>query len=391
MSLFIKYTNSPPKKVQHKVIDILSRAFGDNINSSSTKNAFFTGFQSSYPNFVLLYKGDVLVGLAIIAIRHINLFNNLIKAITVGPIAIDPLFQKKGYSRYLMRGIDEIAHKLNAELIYLSGIRNFYQQYGYYTCLSKSKLIINSEDIESYIEVSYVPFSDYYLEDIKKIYKHSANQNTCTSSRSDEDWLWLTKYAKDSLHFFSPKIIVYNGNVIGYFCTDPHDQGRIREAIYKIDYKLIPLYLSGIKKYALEKKLESVEIMTPFESPLYKYMKKESTSTFVQFIKQRGGQILKIVDLNSFLNKISGFFKSDYCTVSLQISSEFICFNFNEFGTTKSSQSLLCAKNHFPGLITGYYNEEVLDGFDNLTNAMKIAYSNIFLKKIPFIYQGDNY
>jgi hypothetical protein len=185
--------------------------------------------------------------------------------------------------------------------------------------------------------------------------------------------------------------VVQNGRVIGYFCIDPTDQGRIREAIYNIDYKSIPLYLSGIKQYALEKKLDTVEIMTPFGSSLYEYMKKESTSTFVQYIRRRGGQLMKIVDTNSFLNKISGFFDNDYCKVTLQLAPGSICFKFNEFRTTQNSQSVLCARNHFPGLITGYYNENVLDGFDYLSDAMKVAYLSVFSKRIPFIYQGDNY
>ena len=391
MSLLIKYTSCPSPKDQLKIVDILERAFSDNIYALNTRNAFFKGFKSSYPNFVLLYKDEVVIGLAILAVRNISVLNNIIKSITVGPIAIDPIFQKKGYSVDLMNGVDEIAKNLDAELIYLQGIKNYYDKFGYYPCLAKSKLIINIQDIETLNEVSVMPFEDCYLEDIKQIYKQASNQNTCTSSRTDEDWLWLTKYAKESYYFFSPQIMRYKGHVIGYFCTDPTAPGRIREAIYTIDHKLIPIYLSGIRQYALEKELESVEIMTPRESSLYQYMKKEGTSTFVEFIRKRGGQLMKIVEIDALLKKISGYFDSSYCKVDLQLSSEFISFNFNEFKTSKNSQSVLCAQNHFPGLISNYYNENVLDGFDYLSDGMKTEYFSVFSKRIPFVYQGDNY
>ena len=193
MSLEVKFVKNQNILERDKILKLLDGAFGKTRYSINTDTAFFTGYKSPYPNFVLLYKGKEIIGIAIIAQRLIKIFDQKINAVTVGPLAIGAHHQKKGYSKYLFSGLDKIAIKLNADLIYLQGIDNFYSKYEFFPCLAKSKIEIQVKDLINVDQVIIKPFADNYLKEIKNLYKQISKNNYCTSYRNEDNWLWLTR------------------------------------------------------------------------------------------------------------------------------------------------------------------------------------------------------
>lgn len=395
MSIEVKFVKNQNILEKEKIIKLFDGAFGETIYSNNTKTAFFTGYKSPYPNFVLLYKEKNLVGLAIIAQKLVRIFGHKVKTITVGPLAIGASHQNKGYSKYLFSGIDKIATKLNADLIYLQGIDNFYSKYEYFPCLAKSKLEIQVKHLLNIDQVTIIPFTDIYLKQVMDLYEQVAGNNNCTSYRSEQDWLWLTKYATLSYYFFKPYLIVDKDkdNVMGYFCTDPNDKSRLREAIYVMAYNKISLFLSGVKQYAYQNSLSSVEIMTPPDSMLVKYINNHSTGTFMQFIRSDGGQLVKIVNYKSMVKiiKKNMLYNSKPYSLSINGNNDNIYFSLTKNNTKNTIVTFKCKKKHLPGFITGYLGSEVFFDYNSSDQNHLEIFKHNPNNLSPFIYQGDNY
>jgi len=390
MSFELQFLKNQDIVNQNQILELLDGAFGETRYSINTKTSFFTGYKSKYPNFLLLYKEKVLVGVAIIAQRLIKIFAQKINAITVGPLAIGAHHQKKGYSKYLFSGLDKIAIKLNADLIYLQGLDGFYSKYEFFPCLAKSKIEIHVKDLINVDQVIIKPFTDNYLKEVKNLYKQIAKNNNCTSYRNENNWLWLTKYAKQSYYHYRPFLIIDKNDVVGYFCSDPDDKSRLREVIYTTNYDKIASFLFGIKQYAFKNNLSSVEIMTPPNSVLVKYIKKYSNGVFTQYIRPDGGELMKIINYESLLKiiKKNMFYGAELDIIDINDNIFFKLTNNNE---TNKIITFKCKKKHFPGIITGYLDSDVFFDYNysgqNDFNIFKRNTNDL----VPFIYQGDNY
>ena len=185
MSFDLKFLKNQDIVNQNQIIDLLDGAFGNTCYSNNTETSFFTGYESKYPNFILLYKEKVLVGVAIIAKRMIKVLNQKINAITVGPLAIGAPYQRKGYSRPLFLGIEKLAKNLNAELIYLQGLDGFYSKYEYFPYLAKSKIELKIKDLTTKDQVIIKPYAINHLKEIMDLYNAISESNNFTSFYHD--------------------------------------------------------------------------------------------------------------------------------------------------------------------------------------------------------------
>jgi len=378
---FVENQNILNRKNILKTLDI---AFEDKIYSKNTKNAFFNGYKSSYPNFIVLNEKDNIAGVCIISTRQINLFGNFYKSLTFGPLCIAPDYQKKGLSKLMMSSIDKIAKKLNCKMIYVQGIKNFYSKFEYFPCLAKSKIVINIDSMPREKNFRICNFTNKYLSEIRELHSKEILKNNLTSLRSKEDWNWLLNNAKETFYFFDPKVILYNNKILGYFCTDPQEKNRLREVVIFCPADEISIFLSALRSFCSVNNLKTLQLMTPTNSKLYNYFKLNSSADFIKYIRKDAGQLLKILDYKAFektfLMLLSG--NSNDCTLKIEQKKENIIFKISSFGKTKKFS---CNKKHVPGLLSGYFEAGVL--FNDYNN--KLAQSTPILK--PFIYQGDNY
>ncbi len=371
-----------------RILDLLDRAFGDDVYSANTRNAFFRGYQSEFPNVVLLHSENDLAGLAILGTRIIALAGAQIYALTVGPIAIDPRFQNRGLSALLMAGIDELAADLGASVIYLVGIPGFYHLYGYYPLLSRTKVTLKMDAIQSCRGVEVHPYSERYLPEIINLFRINAQMNSCASTRSERDWEWLTRYACDTYYFFKPQVVRSYSQVVGYFCSDAREPGRVREAVYAFGDEEINSFLNGVKEFFAIPNPATLEIMTPANSPLHRYVREGLDATFTEIIQGNGGQLLKICDEDQLLSKVraasaralnhgshpsqSGF--------SPQVDAEWLEGGLESFSAER-----------LPGVLSGYHRRVGQETQYSASAGNADVLVDQLSRQTPFIYQGDNY
>jgi len=389
MNEYIKYTSQPNLIEKRQILSLLDEAFIDKIYSANTHYGFFCGYTCDYDNFVLLKKNDDVIGVAIVTKRKINLLNGLADALSVGPVAIDPSFQRQGYSSLLMAGLNDLADQFGVTILYLQGIDGFYNKYDYYTCSSKSKLVFKGKEFNKISGVSIKPLTVLNVNDIKEVYKNNADLCSCTSVRSNEDWDWLVKHGCNTWYFFGPTLVLNNDKPIGYFCSDPKDPARIREAVFDASDEGIQSFFAGLRIYCQRKSVEKSEIMTWIGSPLYTYAKRNCNADFLQFFKKDGSQMMKILNYQKVLDLMSKSGLSDFLINNIECRDDECVFSF-EF--VENLYPVKIATKYVPGLICGYFDFRVMLGFEEIPPVLKEKVTNFFNNfKPPFFFQGDNF
>jgi len=389
MSASIKYTSQPSLLEQQQILSLLSDAFTNQTISKNTLNGFFSGYRCEYENFVLLLKENTVIGVAIVAKRKINLLNSLVDALSIGPIAIAPSYQQQGYSGQLMGAVNDLADKFGVTVLYLQGIDGFYNKYSFFTCSSKSKLVFKINEIKEMGGVTVNPMSALNIEDVASIYTSNAHECSCTSFRCKEDWDWLLKYGCQTWYFYEPTLVLSNGKPIGYFCTDPEDAGRMREAVCEQSEGSFQAFLAGLTIYSKQKSIEKFEVMTWIGSPLYNFTKKYCNAEFVQFFKDNGSQMMKIHNYSRILELLAGFSSSNFVVKNIENIEGYMVFQI------KFDEKLVpikVAEKFLPGLICGFFDSRIIQNLDDLPQEAKENFEN-FINSLnsPFFYQGDNY
>lgn len=384
----IEYITLPSIADQRQIIALLDSAFQDPIYSTNTKNAFFCGYVSSYCNFVLLKSEETLIGVAIVARRKIKFLNENVDALTTGPLAIDPTFQRQGYSEKLMTGIEELGKKMGVVVIYLQGIDGFYARYGYYSCLSKSKIILKSSHLDNVKKTKCEPLTVSNIAKAVELYDRNMASCSLVSERNADDWHWLVTYARHTWYFYSPMLVTKEDKVVGYFCSDPRAPGRIREAVFGNSYTDISSFLSGLRGYAKLVKVDSLEVMTWIGSPLYQYAKANLDATFLQFIKADGSQVMKIIDQQKCCELINRSILGKFEVESIEQQDQSNIFHVRH---QNKKHALTILNRHVPGFLAGYIDDSVIVDLDKVPATLRSKIRE-FLVRLhpPFICQGDN-
>ncbi len=366
------------------VLTLLMRAFDDNVHAANTQTAF-VGYRSPYPNLVRVLNGDELVGVALVAKRNIGMGGSRFDALTVGPLAIDPGYQGRGLSIYLMEGIDGLAAKLGASLIYLVGTPGFYGQYEYFPVLSRSKLVVQTESIPTHSGVYVRPYCEEDLPALKDIFRHNSEMHSCSSRRSDGDWEWLTKHARDTYYFNNPQVVLRGRTVVGYFCADARDPRRIREALPGFGSEDARHFLSGLRQCVRDPGSTVLEIMTPSESVLHKLVRKGQDCTYTELIQRNAGQLMKIADAEEVFKQVSGEpgdspGRPAPITLTWAEERERQRARYEGIGELPSEQ--------LPGLLSGYLQVE--GHHNHLYSPELSSLLGELSQQSPFVYQGDN-
>ncbi|MFM7447443.1 MAG: GNAT family N-acetyltransferase [Leptolyngbyaceae cyanobacterium] len=386
----VEYSNRLDPDTQGEILDLLDRAFSDQVYSNNTRFGFFNNNEASHSHYVIIRYLQKVVAVAIVGWRIIDFLGGTISAATVGPLAVHPNFQGQGLGRKLLQGVEDLARRENAQVLYLQGIEGFYGRFGFYPCLAKGKLVVDIKRVNEMSDVSLETPTSAHLHDLSNIYKNTARLVSCSAYRSNENWKWLTTNASSTWYFFKPTLVSLKGQPLAYFCSDSAQPGRIREAAYYPHPEAISGLLAGISVYLKDAESESFEIMTWYDSPLYKYSQCYLDSQFVQYLKTDGSQVMKILSFDHIQALLVKGCASNVDKVLLNEQKDSVKLHFiNKQGATVV---LSVPGNFLPGLLCGYFSLDVATVDIRESQEIYEAVHDFFgnLKK-PFFFQGDNY
>lgn len=367
-------------ETREQVRGVLDSAFGDNQFFSNTQACFFSGYISERPNAVLVWSGSTLAGIAIVGARKIRLAGGGLEAITIGPLAVRPVFQGKGFGRMILSGIETLAKELGATVGYLQGAPGFYKQFGYFPFLARSKLVVSLESVKRFGDVSSEDLTFAHRGPVKRIYDAESSKFTCTAVRSESDWNWLTKYASKSYYFYQPQVVLRRGEMIGYFASDPREPGRIREAVYSSRPENVSAFVSAVADYVRARGAASLELMTPPGTAIHDYAKASLDATFTQLIQRNRGQLMKVYDVDKVFSMLSPGFdgRSDRISSSIGMGA---------LRKSDTENMPVAALEELPGLLSGYIDLAYSRGPAD----SRKWFADISNNTQQFIFQGDNF
>lgn len=304
-SLEVTFQNSSGV-CREQAICLLQEAFPFSTHAEEAERALLSSAHPGVNIFVVEVKqAGKLVGLAFAKQVTIRFDLITLKALTVGPLAVAPTSQGRGVGRVLMGGIDNLARSLSIEAVYLQGIPNFYQRFGYVPMLAKSKLIIELASIDyryDTINVRHAVRAD--TQSLSSIYSALACGVSGAAFRDDACWHWLLGPAALSWYFQSPQVVELAGQPIGYFCVDRLSPVRVREFVGQTDPDAIWALMQGLKMHLENSGASHAEVMTWRESPLYNQSMFQMNAQFVEYGPMSGGQVIKLTDPESTVRAV---------------------------------------------------------------------------------------
>ena len=377
-----------------QAVSLLRGAFPSSTHADEAANALLgTSHHSFQAHAIEVKEAGDLVALAFAKRINFRCDSLEIPALTVGPVAVDSDFQGRGFGRLLMEGINELAHSIPVEAIYLQGIPNFYERFGYIPMTYKSKLRISLDSVDNDVgRVDVRPAASSDIPALSAIFSELTNRISGAACRNESHWNWLLGPAVRSWYFQSPQVVALNGELVGYFCIDRSNPERVREAVYRPDACSASALLCGVKKYLDGRDVSHVEVMTWRGSPLYQQSLFRTCAQFVEFAPHTGGQIIKLLNpeatvravLSARLNASSGGLAVTSCDDSLEIA----------FGPEKlriNSKSLMIwLLGVMPPEWLFNRGDIVLD--PNARMPLSPAFSRLLqpLSTGVFVFQGDN-
>lgn len=380
------------------VKSILEKAFDQPQQSKNFSTLGKAESTDSYYRFVAK-DGDAVIGYLGYALRNMRYLEQEYTAASIGPVAVSPDVQQSGIGSFLMTETLEYLEKTGVEVVYIQGIPDYYQRFGFIKYLDKSKRIISTEgnqlaEADSLRIVENTTNRRAY-RDLFDQYRSNVN---FSSARNEHDWRWLLGPATQTYYFYRPKLIQsIDGQNLAYFCDDPDVDNSPRELVFEEEDSPVERTLEALKAHYRERGCQTFELKAPESARIVAFVDAIGCQK-ITYVNPRGGDLMLIHDELRVAKKLS----SCVCTLLQNISCEFSAqLNFEAFSITfgvKQGQSHFDVKSskkpsrlrlvHF---MSGRINGDLLEhtsvtGFSSYEVLQTVLFSN----KDGFVFQGDN-
>ena len=302
--------------------------------------------------------------------------------LSVGPVATDPNFQKRGIGSQLIGFLNSYAVDSNVDLIILSGIPDYYTKYGFYPFMIKSKITASRHNL---LQAAATTFPEVYTDSffLGKNYLPPLTYGTeqFSITRSSDDWDWLLSTHAQSYYFPSP-VFLANELILKqspqyYSVQHLEDKVLIREFhAYNKNIEYLLAYLVSTNSSS-----EAFEFYTSYNSPLFRFLVSRIPFEFSSYPHPTARALMKIIN-PTILPKC------------MKRRSEPLHAILNSPQLTSELSSLLLEET---GKSIEYYLPGLLSGLWSSTNIMlsnnQVKFSSAFpllSNTHPFVYQGDS-
>ena len=363
--------------LRKEIIQIAQLAFPSDYSQAAQISSHFDG-SSSFCLLTFLQK--IPVAFLFFQYRTVLLFGKEYTFLSVGPVATDVRYQKKGIGSQLLQTLDSYSLENNVDMIILSGIPEFYLRFGFYPFMIKSKITISYQNLSQVIDQE----KPRVIDDLTFLQQYNLPPLTYGSSqfaikRSCADWRWLLQTHSHSYYFQNPIFLSDSlSRSPEYYCSNRiGNTVVVREihANHTISLKkiLTHLFNSGNQGCCFE-------LFTYQNSLLFRYLLHRTPFQFSCFPHPTGRALMKIVNPQKLLPELAVLSKS----LSLIFGSS----QAYDFSSTLLQNSSLRPLEYFlPGLISGLWSPKTLVAChrDKTRDSTDIFISN----DPPFLYQGD--
>jgi hypothetical protein len=149
--------------------------------------------------------------------------------------------------------------------------------------------------------------------------------------------------------------------------------------------------MSGLRQFAADEEQSRLEIMTAAGSPLHEYLRRGVDAQFVEIIQSNGGQLLKILNPASFLDRLNESQMCELQSVKAIETQEGLHLGIGIAGSENFSSGLSIPDRQLPGVLSGFLAGTLGPQVPPRAGDRDSISLASLHDQTPFIYQGDNY
>ena len=253
-------------------------------------------------HFCGVYSNNCLVSLACYMLRKWNINGQCCDGLSIGVVTTDSNYRNLGHAKTLIAGIEQFARSRKVDFLYLAGIPDFYNKYGFSGFAPKSKFAFN-KSVFPKCTGTIINATKDHLGVLADMYNNYCKEISFYPARSLCDWNDLLESLSTTFLFHSPKIVLDKTNTpLAYFCSTPKHPQIIREFVPQIDYKSVCTSLSLIANTPEYSQLNQIEIFAPSRGPVWHAAANILGADFFCFLRPNASNMVKWLQ-NSNLSK----------------------------------------------------------------------------------------
>ena len=138
-------------ELQDKLVSIAERAFP---STNAQRPQVLSHFVGSRSYCIVASISSQPVAFLFFQSRLVLSSGTELTLLSVGPVATDPNFQRRGIGSQLIGYLNSYAVDSNVDLIILAGIPDYYTKYGFYPFMVKSKIAISHNNLSQVVSTA---------------------------------------------------------------------------------------------------------------------------------------------------------------------------------------------------------------------------------------------
>jgi predicted acetyltransferase len=326
----------------------------------------------------------------------------------IGDVYTQWRYRSKGYMRQLYE--DTLTYMANQGycVSVLFGIDNFYNKWGYATCLPDYTGKIKVRDAENTkstaLGLRMRPVEKSDMEAILHLYNAYNSSRTGSIVRYPETFTKFSRWADwDS----GPTPVMWedeHSNLIAYAVTDKDNETVRLTEVATLRNDLFPDILYNLAMQGVEKRCESITLKLPIDHPFAEYAQRYGTKWKTNYARNGDGmmriinqrQLITILAselerriARSPLRAFTGILtlKTDLDATRLHIRNGHITVNNDD----NSTLALMCQQDQLMQLLVGYRSvkDVLIDNTVQTKGDVIPILEVLFPKGVPFMYAPD--
>ncbi|MCJ7548342.1 MAG: GNAT family N-acetyltransferase [Anaerolineae bacterium] len=230
----------------------------------------------------------------------------------IGGVHTEREHRMKGYMRGLFEETVTYMTDEGYDVSMLFGIANFYNKFGYATCVAQHRFTIKTRDAEAAGASAGArapspkarPIESKDMPAIVELYNANNAVRTCSMVRSTEGF---TKFEMGT-HWGAPVETALweddGGELLGYVVWD-RDRTSVRVAeVGAADDAVFPTILTTLAQQAVEKRCEEITVFAPPDDPFAEYAQRFGTEWTIRNPRYSDG-MLRIMNQRPFFEKLA--------------------------------------------------------------------------------------
>jgi len=284
----------------------------------------------------LVVGGEAVSELVVVDYR-MRLLEAEVRMAGIGGVHTHPRHRMKGYMRTLMEDTLDYMKGQGYDVSMLFGIPNFYEKFGYVSCLAEYRITVSTREAERGgtrlpgYSTAGLRRSDF--AEVVALYNQSNRRRSCSAIRDER---LFTRFSKGSTYNQKADAFAVRdggGKLVAYAAYDDRDDALNVVEVESKNAACYPFLLYRFARMAISRRCGQVTFFLPPDHSFGEFLRLRGCEVVASY-PASGGGMMRIINQDSLFAKLQGSFRNRLgCS---QFGDEGLKLEFaTDLGTTK--------------------------------------------------------